>query len=473
MSYSVDFYTLTKKSNSTLYPSAGATSYNCNIKNGSGILTPKVELNLGLTSDPSTFNYCHITDFDRWYYVTEWYFDHGLWTATCKVDVLATYKSQIGTTSMYVLRSSATYDGSIVDTLYPMKTGCTYQMNYSLNASETPMSPYSLTGTYVIGVISPQGDYGSITYHVLDSTALGTLCNYLIYSAVSAPTFNVADASLALQTSLIDPLQYIKSCMWFPFPLTDFDLQAATTTLPIFMWTVSGCFNSTISGNRIRKQYHINVSKHPSTSARGNYVNTSPYTMLTLDASPFGIIDIDTTVTCNLSKLDMDLTVDPISGKGKLRVNHDGMTMHVLESQIGVPIQLSQVTKDLLGATTSAISAVGNIIGAGMSGNVGGMISGVANGIDSATRALIPRTQTLGAGGGFIDVYPYYHCLIHQFFTPVDDDNSQNGRPYCQMATPSSLGGYMLIQEGDVPIPGTKAEADEIRMLLEGGFYYE
>ena len=76
MSYSVDFYTLTKKSNSTLYPSSGATSYNCNIKNGSGILTPKVELNLGLTTDPSGFNYCHITNFDRWYYVTEWYFDY-------------------------------------------------------------------------------------------------------------------------------------------------------------------------------------------------------------------------------------------------------------------------------------------------------------------------------------------------------------------------------------------------------------
>lgn len=474
MSYTVSFYTFTKRSNSTKVPSSGNNDFACNIKNGSGILTPKVELNLGLTSDPSQYNYCHIAAFDRWYYVTEWYFEHGLWTATCKVDVLATYKSQIGSTSMYVLRSSAQKDGSIVDTLYPMKTGCTYQMNYSLNASETPMSPYSATGAYVIGVVSPQGDYGSITYHVLDSTALGTLCSYLINSAVQTdPNFTVADASLALQTALIDPIQYIKSCMWFPFVLTDFDLQAATTTLPIFMWTVSGCFNSTISGNRIRKQYHINVSKHPSTTARGNYVNTSPYTMLTLDASPFGIIDIDTTVTCNLSKLDLDLTVDPISGKGKLRVNHDGMTMHVLESQIGVPIQLSQVTKDWFGATTSAISAVGNIIGAGMSGNIGGMVSGVASGIESATRALIPRTQSLGSGGGFIDVYPYYHCLIHQFFTPVDDDNSHNGRPYCQVTTPSSLTGYMLIQDGDVAIPGTKAEADEIRSLLEGGFYYE
>ena len=473
MSYTVSFYTFTKRSNSTKVPTSGNNDYACNIKNGSGILTPKVELNLGLTSDPSQYNYCHIAAFDRWYYVTEWYFEHGLWTATCKVDVLATYKSQIGSTSMYVLRSSAQKDGSIVDTLYPLKTGSTYQMNYSLDSQDALMSPYSSSGTYVIGVVSKNGDYGSITYHTLNSTALATLCNYLIYSAVSAPTFDLADASFALQTSLIDPLQYIKSCMWFPFQLTDFDLQTATTSLDIFMWTVSGCFNARISGNRIRKQYHIPITKHPQTSARGNYVNTSPYTVLTLNASPFGIIDIDTTVTCNATQLDMDLTVDPISGKGVLYVNHDGMALHRLETQIGVPIQLSQVSRDILGAATSTLSAVGNIIGAGMSGNVGGAISGIATGIDSASRALIPRSQSIGSGGGFIDVYPYYHCLIHQFFTAVDDDNSHNGRPYCQVTTPSTLTGYMLIQDGDVAIPGTKAEADEIRSLLEGGFYYE
>ena len=108
-----------------------------------------------------------------------------------------------------------------------------------------------------------------------------------------------------------------------------------------------------------------------------------------------------------------------------------------------------------------------------MTGNVGGMISGVASGIDSAARALTPRSQSLGPGGGFIDVRPLGWKLDQQFFIPVNDDNTHNGRPYCQVTTPSALGGYMLIQDGDVPIPGTKAEADEIRSLLEGGFYYE
>ena len=60
-----------------------------------------------------------------------------------------------------------------------------------------------------------------------------------------------------------------------------------------------------------------------------------------------------------------------------------------------------------------------------------------------------------------------------QFFEIVDDDPDQNGRPLCKMKTLGNLGGYMLIQDGDVPTNGTAAEDRQIRSYLEGGFYYE
>lgn len=467
MSYTVSFYTFTKRSNSTKVPTSGNTDFSCNIKNGSGILTPKVELNLGATVDPSQYNYCRIANFDRYYYVTEWYFERGLWTATCKVDVLATYKSAIGSTSMYVLRASAASDGRIVDTLYPLKTECSYQHN-------SVLSPFKSSGTYVLGVVSPDGDYGSLSYYIVNASGLSTICNYLINSAVqSDPNFTAADASLALQTSLIDPIQYIKTCMYFPFEMTDFGLTMASTSVNIFMWTIPSVFCAKITNQCIAVTKSIPYQDHPNKATRGAYLNTAPYTIATLYAPPFPVVDIDTSVACNGGYVNLDLAVDPISGKGVLRVYTNSVTLNRLETQIGVPIQLSQVTRDWLGAATSTLSAVGNIIGAGMTGNIGGAISGVASGIESATRALTPRSQSLGPGGGFIDVRPLAWTLDQQFFIPVNDDNSHNGRPYCQVTTPSALSGYMLIQDGDVPISGTKAEADEIRSLLETGFYYE
>jgi hypothetical protein len=59
------------------------------------------------------------------------------------------------------------------------------------------------------------------------------------------------------------------------------------------------------------------------------------------------------------------------------------------------------------------------------------------------------------------------------FYRITNWDNTHNGRPLMQTRTISTLSGFIMVQKGDVPIAGTSQEADEIRSLLEGGFYYE
>lgn len=467
MGFNVYFWTLTKKSNSTLIPTTGRYDYTCTIKDGSGIMNPTIELNIGATSDPSAYNYCQIPNFDRYYYINEWNYSRGLWTASLSVDVLATYKTQIGSTSMYVLRASAASDGAIVDNLYPMKVGCTYVHN-------TAASPYIAVGTYIVGCVGKNADYGSVSYYAMTKAELTTLCTYLIQDAIQDGVngFTLNDCSIALQNSLVDPIQYIKSCVFIPYSRSDLS-TTTDSTFNIFNWTVPGLTGYRVAGHTVIKTATLSISKHPSTTARGNYVNTAPYTLLTLYVPPFGVINIDSTVTCNATQLDLELRTDTISGRGVLTIKCNGCVLHKLEAQIGVPIQLSQVTRDYVGAATSMVSGVTSAITGALTGNAAGAVTGAINGIGNAIQALAPRQQSVGSGGGFVHLASTPWQLDHQFFTPVDDDNSHNGRPYCKVATPSSLGGYMLIQDGDVAIPGTKAEADELRGLLESGFYYE
>lgn len=475
MAYTVYFWTsFAKKNNSTLTPTTGRTQFDCIIKDGSGILNPEIQLDLGLAADPSQFNYCQIPDFERYYYVNEWYFERGLWTATLTVDVLATYKTQIGSSSLYVLRASAAYDGSVVDNLYPTKVGCDYQ-----HTSIT--TPYT-TGWYVIGVVSPEGTYGSITYYAISNQEMAKMCAYLITDAISEDNhFSLADASMALQNSLIDPMQYIKSCMYIPFEYADFSgIVSEPTRVKVFMWEPSVQVNDNtvyvsalrFTGTTITKSATVNITKHPDTSSRGNYVNSAPYTLLTLSYPPFGVLDIDTSVAANATSLAVTLRTDVITGRGILTIKCNNTVLNRVESQIGVPIQLSQVTRDYLGAATSAISGVAGSIGSLATGNIGGAISSAVSGIGNAIQAIQPRANTIGSGGGFSHLAGEFQ-LDHQFFRPVADDLSHNGRPYCQITTPSTLGGYMLIQDGDVAIPGTSDEADKVRTYLESGFYYE
>lgn len=469
MSYTIYFWTgLTKRNNSTLTPTTGRTEFQCIVKDGTGILNPVIQLDLGLAADPSRFNYCQIPDFERYYWVREWTFERGLWTASCAVDVLATYKEQIGASSLYVLRAAAEYDGTVVDNLYPTKVGCSFEHS-------TVASPYLLNGgTYVLGCISPDGDYGSITYTAVTAGGLATICSYLINDAISETNgFSLSDASLKLQTSIIDPLSYIKTCMYFPFAMQDLPLQTATTTFKIFTWQVPQVLNARINNQRITKNQTFTIKKHPDTNARGNYVNSAPYTMLTLYCAPFGVIEIDTSVTANQSALNAEFTIDPISGRGTLRILCNGTVLHSLKAQIGVPIQLSQITRDYVGGVTSIVSGIAGTIGSALTGNVAGAISSAASGIGNAVNALKPRQQSMGSGGGFDDIQPVTWTLDHQFFRPVTDDLAHNGRPLCQVRQLSTLAGYQLIQDGDVPIPGTSTEADQVRQYLESGYYYE
>ena len=472
MSYKIDFWSLTKKSNSTLTPTTGRTEFECVIKDGSGILHPVVSLDIGLTADPSQWNYAYIPAFDRYYYVTEWFFNRALWTASLSVDVLATYKDKIGSASLYVLRASNAFDGRIVDNLYPTKTGCIFDSstitnpyNFNLFSSQNPPQ-------FSIGCVSDSGNIGSLNYYLvgLESPGLRTLCHYLLNDAVSvANNFSLDDASLALQNSLIEPLQYIKSAILIPFTTTEYaDVSTGVAPVRVYTWFTGATGLKVDRGTTITRSFTFNLKKHPQTNSRGNYVNSAPYTLITLSFPPFGIIEIDTSVTCNAAALTVDVACDVITGKGRLTVRCNNNILNIIDAQLGVPIQLSQVQSDYLGALTSIASGFGNIVQDVMTGNPANVITGIGN----AIQALVPRESSVGGGGSFTQLTGHFG-LFYQFFEPVEDDIAQNGRPYCRKVTPASLGGYMLIQDGDISINGTREEADQIRTILESGFYYE
>ena len=474
MSFTVRLWSFSKKFNSTEQPLASnGTDYLCVVKNGTSIHKPVIELNLGFTSDPSTFNYAQISKFERYYFIDEWTFADGLWIATMHTDVLATFKTQIGNASLYVLRASAEKDGRVVDNLYPCKVNC----NFDETSITSPYKPYydnnGYQGCYILGVVSDVGSYGSIKYYVLDQTGMAAVCNYLINDAVSvANGFNLSDAAIALQNSIVDPIQYIKSALWLPFDANDIS-GVATSNVKVFNWQIPGVSGHFLAASPyIEKTFTVNTAKHPDTDDRGNYVNSKPYTVAHLSFPPFGIIEVDTSVICNVSSITLNLKVDGITGRGFLEVRSHSQVLNRLEAQIGVPIQLSQISSDYIGAAVSIAGGVGNVVGSVARGDVTGALTGALSGIGNAIEALAPRAQSMGSGGAFAHLLGSFE-LGFQFFRPVEDDNTHYGRPLCKVRQPKNIPGYMLIQEGDIGTVGFEAENELIKTMLETGFYYE
>lgn len=464
MSFKVDLYTLSKRDNSTKRPTGTPVEYDCILKDGCSIFTPAIKLDMGLASDPSVYNYAYIPAFGRYYFIEDWFFTDRLWIANMRVDVLATYKTQIGNSSLYVMRAAGDHDGSIIDTLYPAKTGCSY-------ASDTKNNPWQ-SSCFVVGVVSADASFGSMEYYAMTAGELRSMCLALTDPSTiidSVYDFDVTELSTGLQLALVDPIQYVKSCIMLPVSKGDITHLGSGQTVKACRFD-AGTGNKVYPTSRITNSYSFAIQKHPDTNARGNYVNSKPFTNITLTIPPWGCIDIDTSVTANASTLSVEVEVDPISGKGVLVVKANNIVLNRLEAQVGVPISLSSVTRDYIGAATSALGAVGGAV-SGFMGNIGGFI-GAASGVGNAVESLMPRAQTIGTTGSFVSNRGEFR-LDHQFFRPVPDDNTHNGRPLCQVRQLNTLSGYMLIQDGDVTIAGTASEDSKIRNYLETGFYYE
>lgn len=200
---------------------------------------------------------------------------------------------------------------------------------------------------------------------------------------------------------------------------------------------------------------------------------------------PFGIIELDTGTICDIDRLSVSVYVDMPTGLGTLTIKAephggggDALLLHRIEAQVGIPITMSQVTRDFIGGVTSILSSVTSVAAMAATGGGAALLGAGAtavSGIGNAVQALTPRAQTIGSGGAYaqLGVNQQVHGLYSEFYEVVDDDIDQHGRPLCKVIKPKDAAGYYLIQDGDVAIDGTREEASQVRAYLESGFYYE
>ena len=164
-----------------------------------------------------------------------------------------------------------------------------------------------------------------------------------------------------------------------------------------------------------------------------------------------------------------------ITGKATLTISTDEQLNTVitrLDSMCAVPLQLSQMAVDYLGMASTAIGSAANTVQAITTGNVGGIISSVASGIESSIKSAQPQLQTSGSTGSTSD-FSFQPRFQAQFFPLVAESLEHRGRPLCQEKVINTIPGFIMVADADVSLPGTAYENQMIKSYMEGGFYYE
>lgn len=460
-------YPFEKRTNSTKRPSGGQ-EFGIDLKAPCNIIDP--EIKIATQSDPTGYNYCYLPTFSRYYWVKNWTYADGLWVASLTVDTLASYRDQIGSAIEYVVRSSAQYDGTISDSLYPAKA----TVQSVTNAFQGGFAETINEGFFVIGFIAKAANsIGAVTYVVMTPGNAKTLSAKLL-TDVSYLSIDNAEISDSLTKILFNPYQYIVSCNYFPFSIAEITAHLPlVSSVDVGWWSVNiPCWILGADNNNLTKSVSVGIPKHPQAASRGWYCNASPYTDYTIFLQPFGVIPLDASKLWGATILSIQYTVDLFTGDSILRMFTDtNQLVHESTAKLGVPIQLSNITFDVPsgGLLQTGIAAAFGGLQAALSG---GSFSDVGNGILNAAQATNADVASKGVTGSTIafDSVPY---MVARFKILVDDNNEDHGRPLCKRVQLSTIPGFIMVDDPDIALNATAAEIDSVKSYLKNGFFYE
>lgn len=463
------FYTHRKRSNSTLQPTGG-TKHEIVLKDNCGVLNPVIEL---FTSNPAAYNYAYIPAFSRYYYVTEWSYFKGVWTANLSVDVLASYKSYIGSENLYVLRSSVEWDGNINDSFYPV-------IKHDIT-SNVLLSPFSADGIIVMAIA---GQEGGIVYGYCAESDLPDFVKAIFEGAINGADTGIFTQSL--YKTFTNPAQYIKNSFWFP---SNCVRAGNTVNIKAGWWEISQPLTG-VSADALGVPIFtvdLAIPKHPQIEQRGGFLQRSPWSLYKLTFPGFGEIPLNSETLFDVDSITCYVYVDPYTGAGRLDIhaNVSGTSAPTLilsvPGQIGVNYGLSGNVYNTSGVIGGISSIAGGVAAAAATAGTGGAAAvagltmaaaGSAAGINSIAETAMPEIFSQGSMGA-ITMLRQRVTLLSKFAIVADDDIQHHGRPLCKKCVISSLGGFVQVLDGDIKAPCTESENTSIQSYLEGGIYFE
>ena len=353
MSFQVKLWAYTKPVNSTAIPSAApAETMDCTANGRMSVTAPALKINAPVGMDLSIYNYAEIPAFHRYYWITDWIYDRGLWYCSMDVDVLATYKAQIGELSPYILRSSHTYDGTITDTLYPAKAVYSESRVAISNPWEfgTPTS-----GCFSVGIVSAGG---LTSFWLMSRATLDQLMTYLLSDQYAEAVIGtLALTAYPEAKAVIEPLQYISAITWLPIPLPQTMLTAVKVGYSVISLDVAYA-NPSVP---LTYSYSFTRPTHPQAATRGAYMNAAPYTTYSLFFPPFGKVDIGSAFVLAQNAISVNVYLDRCLGNGTLEIKAGDYVLSRVNARIGMPVQLSQVIAPGYGILSAAGAAGGKL----------------------------------------------------------------------------------------------------------------
>lgn len=459
----VTFYTnFTKRRNSTLRPSGG-TVHDVKLKERCSLLQPV------FIFQGQHFNYNFCLWNNRYYFVTDAEpIANNLYEITCNVDVLATYRPQIGAYTAYIERASSAYDTDVIDMLLTQEQ--LVVAGDSVNHSIDAVTQYS-NGTFIVPVFTHSG---TILYAFNDLEVMSSFCNgsLMIYAGNNIGQ-NLEALVSTIGMNVFDIDDYIGNVMWVPFALSDIAELDTDTNLHFGPYDVGKGGNVFYRITSPYKFKHIDLGSL--TNLYSDFRKFDPrFSRYTLLLPGVGLVPINA-LDGGRDDLILNVHIDFFTGSivyrlcvmtagGGTPVNYEIATF---SGRIAVNVPLSQ-------STGNPDSFLAGVIGvaAGIATENYAMAAGSAM---SAIGAITEQQPQLYGSNGNIP-FALRNYTVRFSVTNYGSKEfilTEAGRPLCENRQISTLSGFIKCGNAAVPIAGFESEKTELNNMLNSGFYYE
>lgn len=458
----------TKNRNSTKQPTGTPFEADVVLKDETSIYAPVFELK-------STYTSIQYVQWEgRFYFITNIvYVTNDIIRIYCDFDFMATYKTQIGLSEQFVTRSYVAGEKTpLIQDEMAVPLGTRHIDSvvpdtavFNLNSGVYCIGFSTVSSSDEVGSSIPgAATVGSVQYVLMTQNEIDAL-NYVLQNQVIA--------------SLVNPLQYIVSCVYIPFTVTlssqlTYNIKMGLVTIPIIYYALGATY-------RKATHFFTDVPQNQFAGVGRNYMHYAPFFDMVLYAGPFGSIHIPPEFFPYTNRyISYTIFIDYATGKGQLYIysGKDEIAdklINIIDGQVGIPVQLNQISN---GISLSNVAALGSSVLSGSAvstiGGAGGALVGAAGIINSVENMTKETVSARGSNGSFIDFMGDPFTLSGYYYDAFNFDRRDFGVPFCDFVRISTLSGY--VKTADANLEGINIPInikDEIAAVMNSGFFYE
>lgn len=462
----VRFYTsFSKRNNSTKQISSESyTELELVLKEATSIENPVFLI----SGDHFDYTYAYIADWNRYYFVDQILSSaKDLTQITLKEDYLASWKSNVGSTAAMILRSSSGYNVWIPDDEVYVSTQKTIVRTVGATSAYFGDS----TGCYLLTVINKKGSYSNFAAQYYDNaTGIQALADKMLDGTVLDDVVkyynNVSNAIVSLK--------------WMPFNYTSVSSASGMTTLE----------NVWIANNELSKgayritgaSIYVDGSETISLPWRSDedFRESNPYTELKLLIPMYGIIDLNAADFVGADNIVIQYRVDRTTGDVIVIINSDsvGAVVQTVQFNVSVEMPIATLTRNIGGAVSAISGGINSAIGVAAGNYIGGTAGLISSAAQFALSANGRSVSLKGAlTGKAATAYGDKFQLLAYAPHTLDPTNlnyiATKGRPLQAVDLISNHSGYIQCEGASVSLNGLESERETINSYLNGGFYYE